>query len=156
MNKDFYLCKEGACGRIDLNFLYPDWRISHYGLCCKECSKKEKCFSVCEIINHKHLKVEECGFRKNYKKTLEEILEDKREDLIFSRREIIKLEKEIADIEGRLNIKSPLDCSVCGSKKVKYNTMSVLLSCPPKYEGKCICGNVQYINTQIYKDLTKK
>lgn len=156
MNRDIHLCREGACGKIDLSFIYPDWSIKFHGLCCKDCDNKNKCSAVCDIINHKHLKVEECNFRKNYKDALEEILEYKREGLTYSRREIVKLEEEIAEIGGRLNIKSPLDCRICGSNKVEYNTMSVLLSCPPKYKGKCICGNVQLIETKVYKETKKK
>lgn len=156
MNRDIHLCREGDCRKVDLSFIYPDWTIKDYGLCCKECDRRDKCSVVCDIINHKHLKVEDCSFRKNYKNTLEEILEDKRESLILIQREIAKLEKEIADIEERLNIKSPLDCKICGSNKVIYDTTTALLSCPPKYKGECVCGSVQYIDTQVYRNTKKK
>ena len=156
MNKDIHLCREGACGKIDLSFIYPDWSIQSHGLCCEDCDRKNKCSIVCDIINHKHLKVEECNFRKNYKDALEQILEYKREGLNYNRREISKLEKEIADIEGRLNIKSPLDCHICGSKEVEYDTTKALLSCPPKYIGICECGVTRYVDVRVYREIIRK
>lgn len=152
MNKNIYLCKEGDCGKVDLNFIYPDWNIKFYGLCCKDCVNRKNCSTVCDVINHKRLKVEECNFRKSYKEELEKILDKKREDIVHSKIEISKLEKEIADIEGRLNIKSPLICHVCGSEDVEYDTTKVLLSCPPKYIGKCKCGTTRYVDVNVYRN----
>lgn len=156
MNKDIYLCREGNCGNVDMSFIYPDEKIKHYGLCCNECDKKDKCLDRCAIIKHRHLKVEECDFRKNYKHTLKEIIEEKRESISNSRKEISKLEQEIANMEEKLNIKSPLECHVCGNKQVSYDTTKALLSCPPKYMGVCQCGTTRYVDVRVYREFIKK
>ena len=156
MNKDIYLCIEGDCGNIDTSFIYKDEKIKHDGLCCNECDKKDKCPDRCAIIEYKHLKVEECEFRKNYKHILKEIIEEKRESISNNRKEILKLEQEIANLEESLNIKSPLECHVCGNKQVIYDITKSLLSCPPKYAGICKCGTTNYIDVSVYRELIKK
>lgn len=136
---------------------YLDWKIDHYGLCCTECDKKDNCPSVCELLYAKRMTPDSCDSRVNYKECLEIMLEDKRELLVDTKNNMEKLTKEIAKIEGIINIKSPLDCKFCGSKNVEYNTISALLSNPPKYKGVCdVCNKLNYVNVQVYRETMKK
>lgn len=154
MNKNIYLCEEGNCGKVDLSELYMDNSFASYGLCCYSCDKK--CKNECILLNHKHLKVVGCSCRKDYKTTLKDTLKNKRKDMITNMKQILEIEKRLSNLEGRVNISSPLDCKICGGEVV-YNTEDLLLTYPPKYKGVCTeCESVKLITKSIYEENIKK
>ena len=156
MNREIYLCKEGSCGWIDLSFLRTHEETKSCGICCKECRNIMECPSLCDVIKFKHLKTENCEFRVKYSDELHKILDKRTKDIVKSKKEIMEIKNRLSLLEGTVPVNSPLDCKVCGNEKVDYDTKVVLLSCPPKYKGFCECGNVQFIETNVYKELIKK
>lgn len=101
MNKNVFLCREGMCTRL-ANEGDKHIEINNYGICCCSCDNLKECNTKCDLINHRHLKVEDCLERVSYLELLEEMAKNEKSKIKKNKEEVKKIEQEISKLKNKI------------------------------------------------------
>ena len=121
-------------------------KVGELGLCCISCEYKYECDCKCGVLTMRKLKVKDCHDLISELDHKENLLKEKQEQMKTLKFECDTLQHDIETLEdGKI-----YRCD-CGGY-INYNTNIVLMSIPPRYEGKCtICSETFYTETKNIK-----